>query len=231
MATAQTASLAVEGREPAGSRAARRLRRSGNVPGVLYGGGEDPVAFQVDARLLRQTLAHAGALLELSIDGASGMPVVVKELTRHPVSGETVHIDMLRVRLDQAITATVVLDLVGADDAPGVKEGGVLEQVTRELNIEALPGDIPDSIQHDASGVQIGDTITLEAITAPRGVTLTDDPETVVATVTPPKLQLEAEEEIEEETELVAEGEAAAEAAQGAKEPAAGESEGGAEGE
>jgi large subunit ribosomal protein L25 len=232
MATAQTTALAVEGREAAGSRAARRLRRAGNVPGVLYGGGEEPVAFQVDARLLRQTLAHAGAVLELSVDGAGGMPVVVKELTRHPVSGDMIHIDLLRVRLDQSISATVVLDLVGAEDAPGVKEGGVLEQVTRELNIEALPGDIPDSIHHDVSGVHIGDTITVESVTPPRGVTLTDDPETVVATVTPPKLQLEPDEEIEEETELVAEGETTDEAeAVAAEHEAARESEGGAEGE
>jgi large subunit ribosomal protein L25 len=229
MATTQSTGLAVEHREAEGSRAARRLRRAGNVPGIVYGGGEDPVTFQVDARLLRQTLAHAGAVLELSIDGAAATPVVIKELVRHPVSGETVHIDMLRVRLDQAIGATVVLDLVGAEDAPGVKEGGVLEQIIRELNIEALPGDIPDVIQHDVSGVQIGDTITLDAITAPRGVTLTDDPETVVATVTPPKLQLEEEEGIEEETELVAEGEAG-EAAEG-EAAEGGESEGGAEGE
>jgi len=229
MATAQTTALAVKGREADGSRAARRLRRAGNVPGILYGGGEEPVAFQVNARLLRNTLAHAGAVLELSVDGAGGTPVVIKELTRHPVSGETIHIDLLRVRLDQPIGATVVLDLLGAEDAPGVKEGGVLEQVTRELSIEALPGDIPDSIQLDVSGVQIGDTITLESVTPPRGVTLTDDPETVVATVTPPRLQLEAEEEIEKETELVAEGEAAEEGA--AEEPAAGQSEGGAEGE
>lgn len=230
MATAQTTGLAVEHREVAGSRAARRLRRSGSVPGILYGGGEEPVAFQVDARLLRQALAHAGAVLELSIDGGGGTPVVVKELTRHPVSGATIHIDLLRVRLDQAITATVVLDLVGGEDAPGVKEGGVLEHVTRELSIEALPGDIPDVIQYDVSGVQIGDTITLESITPPRGVTLTDDPETVVATVTPPRLQAEAEEEIEEETERVAEG-APGEEAEGGGEEAAGESEGGAEGE
>jgi large subunit ribosomal protein L25 len=188
--------------------------------------------FQVDSRLLRHTLAHAHAVIELSVDGATGTPVVVKELIRHPVSGETLHIDMLRVRLDQAISATVILDLVGAEDAPGVKEGGVLEQVTRELNIEALPGDIPDVIQYDVSGVQIGDTISLDAVTAPSGVTLTDDPETVVATVTPPKLQLEAEEEIEEETELVAEGEAAEAGEEGGEAPAeGGESEGGAEGE
>ena len=231
MATAHTTALAVERREAAGSRAARRLRRTGAVPGILYGGGEDPLAFQVDVRLLRQALAHAGAVLELSVSGAGGTPVVVKELVRHPVTGDMVHIDMLRVRLDQAIGATVVLDLVGAEDAPGVKEGGVLEQVARELGIEALPGDIPDTIELDVSGVQIGDTITLDAVTPPRGVTLTDDPETVVATVSAPRLQLEAEEEIEEETERVTEGDAGEGADQAAGEEGAGESEGGSEGE
>lgn len=231
MATTQSTALPVERREAGGSREARRLRRTGNVPGIVYGGGEEPVAFQVDARELRHVLQHAGAVLELSIDGAGGSPVVVKELTRHPVSGETIHIDLLRVRLDQAIGATVILDLIGGEDAPGVKEGGVLEQVTRELSIEALPGDIPDVIQHDVSEVQIGDTITLTAITPPQGVTLTDDPETVVATVTPPRLQVEEEAEIEEETELVAEGAAAEEGEEGAGEEASsGEGEGGDEG-
>jgi large subunit ribosomal protein L25 len=233
MATTETNALPVERREAAGSRAARRLRRAGNVPGIVYGGGEEPIPFQVDARELRHALQHAGAVLELSIDGAGTTPVVVKELIRHPVTGETTHIDVLRVRLDQAISATVVLDLVGAENAPGVKEGGVLEQVTRELTIEALPGDIPDAIHHDVSELQIGDTVTLEAVSPPQGVTLTDDPETVIVTVTPPRLQAEVEEEIEEETELVAEGAAAVEGEEAAGEEAgdAGESEGGGEGE
>jgi large subunit ribosomal protein L25 len=184
------------------------------VPGVVYGGGEDPVAFAVDGRALRQTLAHAGAVIDLSFDGSDGTPVVLKELIRHPVTGETVHVDLLRVRLDQTIHTTVTVELTGADDSPGVKEGGVLEQVTRELNIEALPTDIPDSVQHDVSAAQINDTITLAALTMPSGVTLLDDPETVLATLTPPKLQVEEEIEIEEETELVGEGATAEEAEQ-----------------
>jgi large subunit ribosomal protein L25 len=211
MASSDTTGLAVEQREPSGSRAARRLRREGKILGVVYGGGEDPVAFQVDARLLRQALAHKGAVLDLRIGGAGGTPVVVKEQTHHPVTGATVHLDLLRVRLDQPIQATVVLELVGADDAPGVKEGGVLEQVTRELTVEALPTEIPDSLQHDVSALVIGDTVTLDALKPPSNVTLVDDPETVIATLTPPKLQLEEEPELEEETELVGEGEEAPE--------------------
>jgi large subunit ribosomal protein L25 len=210
--TSQSTALSVQRRDPSGSRAVRRLRRTGSVPGVVYGGGEDPIAFHVDARTLRSALAHAGAVLDLSIDGAGATPVVLKELARHPVSGHTIHVDLLRVRLDVAIQATVVLELVGGDDAPGVKEGGVLEQVTRELTVEALPTEIPDTIEHDVSGLQVGDTVTLEAISAPPGVKLLDDPETVIATVTPPRLQLVDENEIETETEVVGEGEAGAEA-------------------
>jgi large subunit ribosomal protein L25 len=212
MAKADTTGLTVDRRDPAGSRHARRLRRAGNVLGVVYGGGEEPVAFQVEARVLRQALAHAGAVLDLSIEGARATPVVLKELVRHPVSGETVHVDLLRVRLDQAIQATVVLDLVGGEEAPGVREGGVLEQVGRELTIEALPGDIPDSMQYDVSGLEVGDTVTVSQLTPPAGVTLVDDPETVLVTVSPPRLQLvDDETEIEEETERVGEGEAPAE--------------------
>jgi large subunit ribosomal protein L25 len=220
MASAETTALTVEARAPDGSRGARRLRREGKVPGIVYGGGEDPIAFQVDARVLRQVLAHTGAVIDLNIDGAGSTPVVLKELSRHPVSGATMHLDLLRVRLDQPIQATVVLELIGGDDAPGVKEGGVLEQVTRELTIEALPTEIPDSLQHEVSELQIGDTVTLESLTPPPHVKLIDDPETVIATLTPPRLQLEEEPEIEEETELVAEG-ATGEGAAGA------ESEGG----
>jgi large subunit ribosomal protein L25 len=209
MARSDTTALAVAPREPAGSRATRRLRREGKVPGIVYGGGEDPVAFEVDARELRLALAHAGAVLDLSIGGGKTTPVVMKELSRHPVSGDTLHIDLLRVRLDQAIQATVVVELTEADSAPGVREGGILEQVTREVTVEALPTEIPDTLQHDVSEMQIGDTLTLEALRPPAGVTLVDDPETVIATVTPPRLQVEEEPGIEEETEVVGEGEAA----------------------
>jgi large subunit ribosomal protein L25 len=208
MAGADTTALEVAQREPSGSRGARRLRREGNVPGVVYGGDEGTVPFQVDARTLRLALAHAGAVLQLKIADAASTPVVVKDLVRHPVSGETVHLDLLRVRLDQVIQATVVLELVGADDSPGVKDGGVLEHVTRELTIEALPNDIPDSLQHDVSAMVIGDTLTLEALSPPATVKLIDDPETVIAILSAPRLQTEEEPGIEEETEIVGEGEA-----------------------
>ncbi|HWK17316.1 MAG TPA: 50S ribosomal protein L25 [Solirubrobacteraceae bacterium] len=212
MAVSTQTALEVVSRTPEGSREARRLRRQGFVLGVVYGGGEDPLAFKIDARTLRLALAHAGAVLDLIIDGAKGNPVVLKELVRHPVNGETLHVDLLRVRLDQAIQATVTLELTGADDAPGIRDGGVLEHSTRELTIEALPGDIPDSIQHDVSEMNIGDTLTLASVLAPPNVTLVDDPETVVATLSAPRLQTEDSDEIESETTVVGEGEGGGEA-------------------
>jgi large subunit ribosomal protein L25 len=210
MAGTDSTTLAVTARAPDGSRSARRLRRTGHVPGIVYGGGQDPVAFSIDSRELRIALANAGAVLDLQIDGQGGSPVVVKDLVRHPVNGETMHLDLLRVRLDRAIEATVALELVGAEDAPGVKTGGVLEQPLRELTIEALPNDIPDSITHDVSTMEIGDTLTLDAITAPPGVTILGEPDATVATVSAPRLQLESDTEIESETELVGEAGAAA---------------------
>jgi large subunit ribosomal protein L25 len=199
--------LDVSSRAADGSRAARRLRRSGRVPGVLYGGGGDSQGFDVDARDLRLALAKSGAVLDLSIDGGKATPVVLKEAQRDPVRGQTVHIDLLRVRLDQAIHAVVPLELTGIDDTPGVKEGGILEQIVRELNVEALPTAIPESIEHAVGEMQIGDTIGLDAIAMPDGVTLLDEVEEItVATLSPPRLQSEEEEDVESETELIGEG-------------------------
>jgi large subunit ribosomal protein L25 len=211
--------LEVSSRTANGSRAARRLRRTGRVPGVVYGGEEEAIGFDVDARELRVALASVGAVLDLSIDGAKGTPVVLKEAQRDPVRGHTIHLDLLRVRLDEAIQTTVPLELTGTEDAPGVKEGGVLEQIMRELNVEALPTAIPESIVHAVGEMQIGDTIGLAAVVMPEGVTLLDEvEEATVATLSPPRLQVEEEPEVEEETELVGEGAEGPEAAEGAEE-------------
>jgi large subunit ribosomal protein L25 len=206
MTTTDSTRLELAQRTEHGSRAMRRLRRSGRVPGIIYGGDAEPLAFEVDARILRNTLAHAGAVLDVSIDGGSTQPAMVKDLQRHPIRGEILHADLLRVDLTQTIQTTVVLEITGADEAPGVTEGGVLSQETRELNVEALPGDLPDSIVVDVSGMQLNETLGLDAVTAPDGVTLLDDPETtVIATITAPTAE-PTDEDIETETELVGEG-------------------------
>jgi large subunit ribosomal protein L25 len=223
MAGSDHQSLDVTARPVEGSRATRRLRKQGLVPGIVYGGGEEPVTFAVDALTLRATLAHAGAVLDLKVGDSAATPVIVKDVQNHPVRGQAIHLDLLRVDMNQPIHSVVVLELIGGDDSPGVSEGGVLSQDTRELNIEALPDDIPDSIVHDVSALEMNSTLTLSAVTVPEGVTLLDDlDETVIATITPPT-QEPVEEEIETETELIGEDGEPIEPAEGE------EGEGGAE--
>src|SRR3954468_7848147 len=207
MARSTSTSLTIQPRESSNSRATRRLRREGRVPGVLYGLGQEALCFSVDARELRHALHAAGAVLELSGDGEAATAAVLKDSQRHPVRGEVLHIDLLRVPLKKPIQSPVPVHLVGGDDAPGVKEGGVLEHVTREVTVEALPSDIPEALDIDVSEMNINDTATLEALVAPAGVTILDDPETVIANLSPPRVEEEPEEDLETETGLVGEGE------------------------
>ncbi len=196
-----------------GSRTSRRLRREGLVPGVVYSGGAESRAFQAPEREIRNVLGEGAALFDLEIEGGKAVPVVVKEQQHHPVRGSLQHIDLQEVRLDEAIQADVVIELEGADSAPGVKGGGVLEHVTREVTVEALPAEIPDRIVADVSTMEINDTLQLSTLEVPEGVTLVaDDPEEVtIATLSPPRVEEEPEPAVEEEAELVGEeGEAAA---------------------
>src|ERR687895_522261 len=226
MADGKRPTLDVEDRSERGTRAAKRLRREGYVPGVVYGGGDgDSTSFKVNARSLRQVLVDGSALIDLKVAGKT-RPVIVKDQRQHPVRDELLHIDLLEVRLDEKIQTQVSVHLEGSEEAPGIKEGGVLEHVTHELNIEALPTDIPDSIQVDVSGLEIAATMHLSELAAPAGVEFLDDPEeTIIATVVVPT-EVEEPEEIEEETELVgeeAEAEAGAEGATGDEAAAQGE--------
>jgi large subunit ribosomal protein L25 len=196
-----------------GSRTSRRLRREGLVPGVVYSGGSDARPFQVAERDVRHVLGEGAALFDLEIEGGKAVPVVVKEQQQHPVRGSLQHIDLQEVRLDEAIQAEVAIELEGADSAPGVKGGGVLEHVTREVTVEALPTEIPDQIVADVSAMEINDTLQLSALAVPEGVTLVaDDPDEVtIATLSPPRVEEEPEPTVEEEAELVGEeGEAPA---------------------
>ncbi len=207
MAKNEATKLDVSIRTPGHSRGTRRLRRQGFVPGVVYGGGSDPISFQINERELRHALAETGAVFEVVVDGGSSEPAILKDAQRHPVRGEIVHVDFLRVDLNKPIHAAVLVELVGGEDSEGVREGGVLQQLASELNVEARPADIPDVITVDVAGMALNDTMTLSAIAALDGVTFLDDPEeTVIATVTPPRLSTEDEDAIEGETEVIGEG-------------------------
>ena len=213
--TDTSTTLALTARAAEGSRSARRLRRTGQVPGILYGGEGGPELFAVDARILRNTLARSGAILEVAVDGGATAPVLVKDIQRHPVRGEAVHVDFLRVDMKVAIQTTVTLELLGGDHAPGVVEGGVLSQGVVRAQHRGAPGRHPGLDPVRRLRARDERDRTLSQLTAPDGVTLLDDPdETVLATITPPT-QEPVEDEIETETELVGEGEAAEGQAEG----------------
>jgi large subunit ribosomal protein L25 len=236
------ATLQASPRSEFGSRVSRRLRRQGLVPGVVYANGEEARPFQVPERDARAVLSEGHALFDIEIEGIGAVPVVVKEQQRHPVRGDLQHLDLNEVKLDEKIEAEVPIDVEGAEDAPGSKEGGVLEHITRVVIVEALPTEIPDRIVVDVSHMDINDTIQLSAVTPPPGATFVADDleEVTIATLTPPRLEKELE-EIEEEAALVGEegeeleegeetpeGEEAPEGEEGAEE---GEGDGGDSGE
>ena len=209
--------LVVAQRERLGSAESRRLRKEGLVPGVLYGNGE-PVAISIAERELRRALTGAAGLhsiLDVEIDGKGQTHAsILKEYQVDPVRGGVTHVDLQEVRLDKPIQASVSVQLIGGEDAPGVREGGVLSQPLRELNVEALPLEVPEHIDLDVSGLSIGNSLRVSDVTVPDGVKLLDDPDTVVASVTAPTRVVEPEVEAEEGAEAV-EGEAPAAAAEG----------------
>jgi large subunit ribosomal protein L25 len=225
--------LDVQEREERGSAATRRLRRQGLIPGVLYGRGKDPHPFCVAERELRRALtgpAGLHAILDVALDGQKTTHAsILKDYQQDVITGRLAHIDLQEVRLDQPIQAQVVIELVG--ESAGAKEGGVLSQVSREINVEALPLEVPERIEVDISAMEMGDTLRLADVPVPEGVTFLDDPEeTVLATVTVPTKEVEPEPTEEELAEL-AELEEGAELAEGEEPPEGAEGEAPADGE
>jgi large subunit ribosomal protein L25 len=194
--------LKVQTRDSRGSAESRRLRADGLVPGVLYGNGGNAQPFCIEERELRKALTgdHGlHAILDVVLEGQQkAHHAVLKEYQLDPTRARLLHIDLQEVRLDQAIHTQVVVELVG--ESEGVKEGGVLSQIQREVNVEALPMEVPDRLELDVSGMKIGDTLRLSDLRVPEGAKLLDDPETVLATVTPPT-KIEEPEVVEEELE------------------------------
>lgn len=186
------------------------MRGQGLTLGVVYSGGSEAKPFQVAEREVRTIMHEGAALFDLEIEGGKAVPVVIKDQQLHPVRGSIQHIDLQQVKLDEAIQADVAIELEGADDAPGVKASGVLEHVTHEITVEALPTEIPDRIVVDVSAMEINDTLQLSAVTPPSGVTFVADDldEITIVNLSPPRVEEVVETEVEEETELVGEGDA-----------------------
>jgi large subunit ribosomal protein L25 len=226
--------LTVKERELRGSADARRLRKQGFIPGVLYGKGKGSYAIFVPERDLRRVLTGAGglhAILDVVLEGqATAHASILKDYQQDPIRGHISHIDLQEVRLDQPIQASVTIQLVG--EPAGVKEGGVLSQVQREINVEALPMEIPEHIDLDVAGMAIGDTLRLADLAPLEGVTYLDDSEeTVLASVGLPAREIEPEPEEPAEGEELAEGEEAPEGAEGVAEGEAADAGAGEEGQ
>lgn len=221
--------LEVQERALRGSRNSRRLRAQGFVPGVLYGNGHSQAIAVAERDLRAAVTGPSGlhAILDVVVEGqTTSHPSVLADIQRDPIRGTVSHIDLREVRLDQPIQASVTVQLVG--ESEGVKAGGVLSLVTRELHVEALPMEVPEHIDADISGLEIGSALRLEDLPSIEGVRFLDDPyDTVIANVSAPRAVVEPEVEELEEGEEAVEGapEAAAEGAP-SEEPAAGEPSG-----
>lgn len=196
--------LAAETGRPTGSSASRRLRAAGKIPAVLYGRGADPAPLSVDWRDLRAALTTdkgLNALLTLQV-GRKKTKAIVKELQRHPVRRDVLHVDFLAVDVDVAITTDVPI-VVEGEAIKVLREQGIVDQVLSALVISAKPDTIPGHISVDVSDLEIGQTITVSDLDLPAGVTTEVDPDETVVTAQVTSLAL-AEEEAGEEEEAEA---------------------------
>ncbi len=212
------------GRKP-GSRESRRLRRTGQVPAVVYGSDLQPVAVQVDAHDLHVALhteAGSNAIISLEIEGGDTLTTMARVIERHPFRNEYRHVDFITVDLTQKVHAEVALHFEGSP--VGVKDGGVFSPQRTQVSIEVLPTQIPSFIELDVSGVEVGGALRIADLPEIEGVVYLEDPDAVIMSVTAPAA------EVEEETEA-AEGEEGTEAAGEVEEASSGAEESAGEGE
>lgn len=183
-----------------GSRNTRRLRSRGLVPGVLYGGKSVAQPFFVGERELRTALTGPSgmhAIVDVVVEGKDAPHhAIVKEFQQHPIRGTVTHIDFHEVRLDRPIETTVAITLIG--DSPGARMGGIVQLVAREIRIEALPTAVPEHIEASVDSLELGETLRLESVPVPAGITFLDDPQTVVASCLAPRGAAEDEAEGDE---------------------------------
>jgi large subunit ribosomal protein L25 len=198
---ADQVTLTAEPRASRGRGEARRLRRTGRIPAVAYGAGLDATPVSVDGLELYHALrtdAGLNALIRLHIDGDVYL-TLARELQRHPVRREIMHVDFVAVDRARKVTVDVPIHLEG--HAPGADEGGVIDQVLFTAEVEVLPLNVPDQLKLDISGMQIGDVQRLEDLPLPEGVTLLEDPESTIVSVSAPMMDVTAAEAAEEQAE------------------------------
>jgi large subunit ribosomal protein L25 len=184
----KTIELAVEKRSTTGKNEARRSREGGRIPAVVYGAGKPTVPISVDRKALADLFregAGENAIFLLKLGADQSRHAMIREFQRHPVSRKPIHIDFVRVLMDVKVTVKVPIEVVGV--AIGVKaDAGILDLVTREIEIECLPANIPAHIALDVTALKIGDAIRVSDLAAMEGVTVVDNPEKVVVHVTHP---------------------------------------------
>lgn len=222
----QVSLRAQAGRKP-GSRESRRIRRTGQVPAVVYGTDLDPIPLQVDSHDLNTVLhteAGSNAIINLEIEGGETLTTMARVIEKHPFRSEYRHVDFVTVDLSHTIIADVTIDFVGVP--VGVKEGGVFSPRRTTVRIEVLPTEIPSSIELDVSDVEIGGSLRIEDLPAFENIEYLEEPDAVVMSVTVPAAEIEEPEPEEpellegEELEEGEEGEEGAEEAEGEDEEA-----------
>ena len=177
-------------------KANRRLSHENRIPAVLYGPGRDTVSLSIDRHDFEQLMLHhasSSIIVELQVEGEK-KPVnaMIREMQVSPIKGEIIHVDFMVIQMDVAVHASITLHYV--NDPEGVKAGGVLTTNFHEINVEAKPGDLPESIDVDVAALEIGDTLHVRDIVAPKDVTILDDPDEVLVSVQAPRVEEEVEE-------------------------------------
>jgi large subunit ribosomal protein L25 len=196
--------LIAQKRNQQGSSNARRMRRAGSLPGVVYGEGKEAVPIQIDTHTFEELLHHHATetlITEIALEGTGDISVLVKDIQRHPVSGDILHVDLLKIIAGQVIQVDILLSLVG--EAAGVKEGGVMDQVMHSIAIECLPKDLVETIEVDVSEMAIGDALCVSDLNLGSKFATSIEADSIVASVAMPRAEEEPE---EEELAEVAEG-------------------------
>ena len=197
----QQVRLEAQKREASGKGAARGMRRAGEIPGVLYGRKNEVIPIRIDARGFQDFLHNYGenAFINLEIADHGTENVMVKEIQRDPVSNQLLHTDLLRISMDEPITSSISVTLIGS--APGIQEGGIVEFPHRQISVRCLPTLLPEEIEVDIGELEIDDRLSIEDISLPEGIEILDDPHTRIVAIVPPRIEEEPEEEegLEEE--------------------------------
>lgn len=192
-------SIEVEKRDETGKGVARKLRRNGLIPGVVYGHNREPQALTVDPNDLKGKI-NSNAIIDLNIDGEEET-VMIKDFQKDVIKESIIHVDFQQISMDETISITVPIKLVG--DAPGVREGGVLQQLMRDVDIEVLPTNIPDEIELNIDELTLSDSLEVGDLDVPEDVNVLNSPDDVIVTIVAPSEEIEEEEEEELEEEFI----------------------------